>query len=236
MTTQSRIAYVTGAVVIAIATLGGLVFAANTLFDRTKTEHFTIAQTVGTVIVTADGGDISVVAADTPRVTVRETMHWLIHEPSPETSVSDGVLRLEDTCGHRCFAVRCETDYRIEVPRGVAVELHADAGDVQVSGVNGALVLETDAGDIQGTALGAAEVRASADAGDVELAFATAPMSVDARTSAGDVDIELPAAEYAVDADADAGDASVRGIVRYDRSAHKVSAHADAGDVTIREQ
>ena len=129
---------------------------------------------------------------------------------------------------------RCETDYRIEVPRELAVSVKADAGNVNVTGLTGRVTLESNAGNVEGVRLGSSHVKASTDAGNVSLAFTTAPTSVDAESDAGDVEIDLPKAEYALDVDTDAGDTSIEGIVRYDRAPHAVSAETDAGDLEIR--
>jgi|tagenome__1003787_1003787.scaffolds.fasta_scaffold20635482_1 hypothetical protein len=216
-----------------LVVLFGAVYAVNTLFDHEKSERFTISQPVQKVVVASDAGDVEVVATATKRVIVRQTTHWVTSKPTPERTVSGGVLRLADGCKRDWPIFRCDTSYRIEVPRDLAVEAHADAGDVLVRGVGGSLAMTSDAGDVEATGLTGTHVKANSDAGDVQLALAIAPSSLDAQTDAGDVDIELPRGEYALNADTDAGDVSVSGIVRYDRSAHAVKARSDAGDVTV---
>jgi hypothetical protein len=231
---NTKVALAAGAAVVCLAGLFGGLYAVNTLLDHEKTEQFVVSEPVQKVIVASDAGDVDVVATDTDRITISQTMRWLTHEPSPERTVADGVLRLNDSCGGSWAVFRCETNYRIEVPRDLAVEVDVDAGNVSVSGVAGAVSLRSDAGDLEGTGLVSAHVKATTDAGHVELAFATAPTAIEAASDAGDVTIELPSAEYAIDAGTDAGDTSVDGIVSYDLAAHSVSAHSDAGDVTIR--
>jgi DUF4097 and DUF4098 domain-containing protein YvlB len=198
-----------------LAVLLGAVYAVDTLFDHQKSERFTISAPVRKVVVASHAGNVEVTATSTKRVIVHRTTHWVTTEPTPERTVSDGVLRLADGCKRGWPIFRCDTSYRIEVPRGVGLDAHTDAGDIEAT-------------DVTGT-----HVKADSDAGDVHLAFAMAPASIDAQSDAGDVDIELPRGEYALDADTGAGDTSVSGIVRYDRSAHAVKAHSDAGDVTV---
>src|SRR3954470_2274691 len=216
-----------------LVVLFGAVYAVNTLFDHEKSERFTISQPVQKVVVASDAGNVEVVATGTKRVIVRQKTHWVTSKPTPERTVSGGVLRLADGCKRGWPIFRCDTSYRIEVPRSLGVEAHTAAGDVVVRGVGGSLAMASDAGDVDATDLSGTHVNANSDAGHVHLAFAIAPSSIDARTDAGDVDIELPRGEYALDADADAGDTSVSGIIRYDRSAHAVKARSDAGDVTV---
>jgi hypothetical protein len=184
----TKVALAAGAAVVCLAGLFGGLFAVNTLLDHEKTERFVVAEPVQKVIVASDAGDVDVVATDTDRITISQTMRWLTHEPSPERTIAEGVLRLDDACGG--WAVfRCETDYRIEVPRDLAVEVDVDAGNVSVSGVAGSVSLRSDAGDLEATGLASAQVKATTDAGHVELAFAAAPTAIEAASDAGDVTI-----------------------------------------------
>jgi hypothetical protein len=217
-----------------LAVLLGAVYAVDTLFGHEKSERFAISEPVRKVVVASGAGNVEVTATSTRRVVVHQTTHWVTAEPTPERTVSAGVLRLAGGCNRGWPIFRCDTSYRIEVPRGLGVDAHTDAGDVLVRGVGGPLGLSSDAGDIEATDVTGTHVKAESDAGDVHLAFATAPSSIDAQSDAGDVDIELPRGEYALDADTGAGATSVSGIVRYDRSAHAVRARSDAGDVTVR--
>jgi DUF4097 and DUF4098 domain-containing protein YvlB len=78
-------------------------------------------------------------------------------------------------------------------------------------------------------------VRATTDAGDVDLDFTTQPVSIAANSDSGDVRVTVPAGgEYRVDATTKAGDVNVRGVLRNDRALRSISATADAGDVTVR--
>ena len=206
------------------------------MLDSKKTEEYTVAEPVHKLVVDSDAGSVRIVATDAGSITVRQTTHWVTDEPSPRRSIVDGVLRLVDAdeCRGGWTILRCETDYRIEVPRELAVTVKADAGTVKVAGITGNLTIESDAGTVEGTQLGSDRVTASTDAGNVRLAFSTAPSSVDAETDAGNVDIDLPRSEYALDLDTDAGDSSVEGIVQYDLSPDAVKARTDAGDIDIR--
>lgn len=233
MTRKTKIAVAAGATVVVIAATFGGVFGANTLLADKQTRSFTVAAPVSKVVVDSDVGDVDVVAADTDRITIRQTTHWLTDEPTPTRVVDGGVLRLDDGCGGWNF-FRCEADYRITVPRGVELEIDVDTGDIEVDAVAGALSLHTDSGNVRGRELPAAHVNAKSDSGDVRLAFSTAPASVEAKTDSGDVEVELPRAPYAVDADTDSGDTDVDGIVQYDLASRTVEAKSDSGDVTVR--
>jgi hypothetical protein len=220
-----------GLVMCLVAAIAG-VFAVNTLLDSQKTDRFVVSEPVEKVVVAADTGDVKVVATDADRVSVRRTTHWVTSEPKPTKSVSAGVLRLAGDCdGWTAF--RCDSSYRIEVPRGLAVDVKVDSGDIDVRGVTGAVNLDSDSGNVSGHGLAGARVRATSDSGDVRVGLVSSPSSVEALSDSGNVDVELPRGEYALDTHTDSGDTSLNGIVRYDLSDHVVKAHTDSGDVTV---
>ena len=229
---KATAAVIAGGVVVCLLTAFAGIFAVNTLFDSEKTEKFAVTEPVQKLVVAADAGDVTVVATDADRVTVRRTTHWVTSEPKPTKSVSRGVLRLADDCGG-WTTFRCESSYRIEVPRGLAVDVRANSGDVDVRGLTGTVNLASNAGDVSGDELAGARLRAKSSSGDVRLGLVSSPASVAALSNSGDVDVDLPAGEYALDTHTDSGDTSVHGIVRYDRADHAVEARSNSGDVTV---
>jgi len=229
---KAVVAAIAGGVVMCLVTAFAGVFAVNTLFDSEKTEKFAVTEPVQKLVVAADTGDVKVFATDADHVTVHRTTHWVTSEPTPTKTVSGGVLRLADDCdGWTTF--RCETNYRIDVPRRLAVDVRVDSGDVDVRGVTGAVNLSSDSGDVSGRGLAGARLRATSDSGDVRLGLVASPSAAEALSDSGDVDVDLPRGEYALDAHTDSGDTSVHGIVRYDRADHVVKARSDSGDVTV---
>jgi hypothetical protein len=236
MSKKAKVAAIAGGTLACIAAVVGTVIAVNTLLDSKKTEQYTVSTPLHELVVDSDAGTVRIVATDAGSVTVQQTTHWVTDEPTPKRSVVDGVLRLADAdeCRGGWTVFRCETDYRIEVPRDLTVKVKADAGTVKVTGLTGNLTIESDAGTVEGTELGSDRVKASTDAGNVRLAFVATPSSVDAETDAGNVDIDLPRSEYALELDTDAGGSSVEGIVQYDLSPNTVKASTDAGDIEIR--
>jgi hypothetical protein len=229
---KATAAVIAGGVVVCLLTAFAGIFAVNTLFDNEKTEKFAVTEPVQKLVVAADAGDVKVVATDADRVTVRRTTHWVTSEPKPTMSVSRGVLRLADDCGG-WTTFRCESSYRIEVPRGLAVDVKASSGDVDVRGLTGAVTLASNAGDVSGDELAGARLRAKSNSGDVRLGLVSSPSSVEALSNSGDVDVDLPRGEYALETHTDSGDTSVHGIVRYDRADHAVEARSNSGDVTV---
>lgn len=210
---MKRILVILGAALLACAALGGILYGANEAFGKTKTDSRAIAQPVDEIVVDGDVGDVQLVAGD-DRVQVRETRHYVVRRPKVTQTVERGVLTLKSECPNGFF-LDCETDFRIEVPAGVAVRV------------------KTDVGTVRAEALESADVRVQTDVGDIELDLAGQPERVEARTDVGDVDIALPRASYAVDTDTDVGDNDVEGLVQDDRSPRSISVRTDVGDVLL---
>jgi Putative adhesin len=202
---------------------------------HTKVETRSFPASVRTITIRTDAGDVDLVRGE--RLVVRETHHYRgDRRPNVERRVSSDGLTIED---HGCkgFALGggCTTDFRVEVPVGLAVRIESDAGDVRATGLDASeLALETDAGDVHATAFASPTVRASTDAGDVRLDLVRAPRVIDAETDAGDVTIAVPPGSYAVTTETDAGDDDVRGIVNDPNAPSRISARTDAGDVEIK--
>ena len=125
------------------------------------------------------------------------------------------MLTINSDCG-KLFLLDCTTDFRIEVPAGVAVKVR------------------TDVGNVTGTALASSDVRVKTDVGDVDVDLTTAPDRLEALTDVGDVELRLPDAAYAIDTDTDVGEIDVRGVVQDDRAPRSVTAKTDVGDITIQ--
>src|SRR5215210_4493844 len=129
MSTTKRIAVAAGIVAAGLTGLGAVAVVANTSFDHHRTETYSVPDAVSQLRVSSGAGDVHVIATDAGRVTVRETARWVTDEPSARHGVAAGVLRLDAGCsGSLHVLLRCQTDYRIEVPRDIAVDIRVDSG------------------------------------------------------------------------------------------------------------
>jgi hypothetical protein len=201
-----------GSTIGVLAGLAGAVYGATQAFDTTKTDTQTFSQPVEHVVIEVDAGDLEVAQGDRT-IEVRETRHYLFDSPELSRSVEDGVLTLRGECDGVLFAV-CETDYRVEIPEGVTVELRTHAGDIEAEGID------------------ARRIDARSNVGDVRIE-ATRRADVEARTNVGDVEVRTPAGTYDVDADTDVGDTDLAGIVSYDRARCTLQARTNVGDVDV---
>ena len=174
-------------------------------------------QGVELIEVEVETGTVELVAAEDGTTTVTTSRHWAYKAPSTDDERDGSRLSLVAGCPdvERLSVVGvCEVDYQIAVPDGMRVEV------------------TTEAGTVTGTDLRASRVDARSSAGDVRLAFATAPRAVTARSSAGDVRVSVPFGPYDVETDTSAGDVDVD-VVDDPRATRLIDARSSAGDITV---
>ena len=204
-----------GATLLGLAALGGIAYGTNKAFSTTETRTTDVTESVRAIAIDVDTGNVDLVRGS-DRVKVEQTSEYLISEPDVERSVKNGVLTIKSDCSGGFMLLDCTTDFRIEVPAGVAVRV------------------KTDVGNVTGTALASSDVRVRTDVGDVDVDLTTAPDRLEALTDVGDIELGLPDAVYAVDTDTDVGENDIRGVVQDDRAPRSVTAKTDVGDVAIQ--
>jgi DUF4097 and DUF4098 domain-containing protein YvlB len=211
---MKKILLIAGAAVLALLTLGGIAYAANQAFATGETKTTRVSEPVRAIALDIDTGDVELVRGS-GQVKIEQTSEYLMSEPDVERSVKDGVLTLKSDCGG-LFLLDCTTDFRIEVPSGVAVQVR------------------TDVGNVTSTDLASSDVRVKTDVGDVDVALTAAPDRLEALTDVGDVELRLPDAAYDTETDTDVGEIDVNGVVQDDRAPRSVTAKTDVGDITIK--
>jgi hypothetical protein len=88
----------------------------------------------------------------------------------------------------------CHMDCQIQLPPGTALTVTGDAGRVILHGGLTRAQVTTRAGQVSGTGLGRGSFTVATQAGEVDLAFASAPARVKVTTSSavGDQDVTVP--------------------------------------------
>jgi len=219
----------------ALALITGGVVGVSEALKHIETTTMTLPQHVDRIEIDADEGDIRLEAARAPDVVIIEEATWIWDRPRLHQEVRNGVLRLKAECPPARLLDRCSSDLTVRVPFDVDVKVEGDAGDIRVDGLAGHIDLSTGAGDVHGVDLHPVTAKVNTDAGDVDLAFGTQPVDVDAFSDAGDVEVEVPGGgEFRVDALTEAGDIAVENVLRNDRALRHIKAETDAGDVTVR--
>jgi hypothetical protein len=172
-------------------------------------------------------GNVDLVPARGREVEVAiESRHGFFSGHKREDELRGGELRLRGSCNFVTLGT-CEENYRVAVPRGVAVSVRTSGGEAFARGLHGNLEMRSSAGsvravDVRGTRI---ELRAHAGAVDAERVRArtltldsragginlvqSVARRVDASTAAGAVDLELLRPPLSVDAESRAGGVTV---------------------------
>ncbi|MFI0447147.1 DUF4097 family beta strand repeat-containing protein [Actinomadura sp. 6N118] len=186
---------------------------------------YTVTGAVTTIDLKSDNGSVEVVGSDSPGVKVVERLTWSSErrKPKPEHVTEGNTLKLRSRCdGNVIGFSSCGLSYRIQVPRGMALNLHNDDGAVNVAGLRGTVRVTTDTGritvdDVKTTSLFAKTsdgmIKVSGQATTAELttdtgAIGSAGLQADrlvARTQDGAIRIRLTTPPATVDARTDTG-------------------------------
>ncbi|MBC9724099.1 DUF4097 family beta strand repeat-containing protein [Streptomyces sp. TRM68367] len=250
-TVPARAAAVAGAVVVLVAGLSACGASAG---DDKDPEHRSFALRGDTLTVDSDDSALEIVAADTNPAGRIEVTRWfegsvvIGEEPKVTWSFKDDRLVLRMTCSG--IAVDCSARHRIEVPRGIAVNVEDGDGSVRARGFRDALNIRTGEGSVRVTdttgplqvRTGDGSVRADVSSrqvgtqtgdGSIRLQLGAVPDLVESRTGDGSVTIALPRETYRVTTKT--GDGAVDASVpRDDTSAHVVNTRTGDGKVTVR--
>ena len=231
LSTPRLVLLLTGVLLVVCGVAVGLSEALT--HERTTTA--TVARHIERVVVSADTGHVNLSGSRGSRVMVRQKLRWLWRKPRVWTRVEGSTLTVSAQCPGSSTLNRCKADLDLAIPFDADVVVRGDSGDISAERLAGHLELITDSGDVAGRDLNPTTVKATTNAGNVDLEFATQPVSVHANSDSGDVDVTVPAGgEYRVDATTTAGDVMVQGILRNDHAGRTITATADAGDVTVR--
>ncbi len=187
---------------------------------------------VARVDVEARSGTIQVRPGADGQARVDRFLRWSGDaKPQLTQEVRGDVLHVVATCPDD--DEQCTTELVLTVPAASAVTADLGAGNVAVTGLSGEQDLSSGAGNVAGTDLGAAPVKATTPAGNVDLGFASAPPTVDAQSSAGNVTVRLPTGPaYEVDATSSVGNARVEVPTTPDAE-HRITARSSAGNVAV---
>ena len=218
--------------------------------DETFTQRY---EGVSRVDLTMTSADVRIVATASPHVTVTAEVRHGLWAFEQDWGAEGDLLTVRGGCRFLGPLGDCRIRYLVEVPDTVDVTVRNSFGNIVLADLSGRVTISTTSGDITAerltgpaefhnrfgditaTALRSPGVEATATSGDVRLAFAAEPETVDVTARHGSVDIVLPdtSATYRVDLSSEHGD--TRSSVPSDpESARTVTATVENGDVTVR--
>lgn len=214
--------------------LSGVAYGLSELMRSRRTERTVVAEPIHRIVVDADAGDVAIVAGLTSHVTIDRRDTWILRPPRMREMSRDGTLTIGTSCGGLRALLRCRTDLAIDAPPEIDVVVRTHTGDVDLRGLSGRAQVRTDAGDVRTRRLDPVTLRATTDAGDLDLDLFGAPARTDVSSASGDIRLVVPFGSYRVDAEASGGRVRIEGLIRDDLAPQAIRAVAKAGDVTVR--
>jgi Putative adhesin len=242
-----------GSLLVLAAVVFGTFNVIDLLAHEERTERFTVPATeLDRLLVDNDSGSVTIVGADTDEVSVEAEVSDGLRQTGFRHEVVGSTLELHGSCP-LIGSMWCRVTLRVEVPRRVDLEIHADDdsvdvrdvdgevvvdadnGSVDLSDVSGSIDVETDNGRVSAVDVSSPVAGVSADNGRVELVFSVPPDSVTVGADNGSVEIVVPEVEggYNVTAEADNGSPEVLVDDNPD-SPRTIQVTADNGDITVR--
>ncbi|WP_212997299.1 DUF4097 family beta strand repeat-containing protein [Winogradskya consettensis] len=213
-----------GAGPVVTAMVAGAVLAGCGGGGSAHTYDTTVQDWITQIVLEGGNGKVTVRTTPNAATTIRRTT-TAKSDPGKFYRVDGRVLLINTSCG-----LRCDQDYSIEAPAGVAVSGGITANDLTLEGVGSADV-GVSAGNI--TITGATGgVRARSDHGDVTVAL-TEVANVSAKSATGDVDVTVPPGQYEVTALSAAGGTVTSTVFNILDARNTLDAQTGVGSVTV---
>ncbi|MFD7498602.1 DUF4097 family beta strand repeat-containing protein [Streptomyces sp. NPDC059832] len=211
------------------------VLSACDQYDDSDSRSFDVKDRVTGVTIDSRGGDITVVAGDGDAVNVTENLKYKSDKkPSTEHFVRGKQLHLDvaTDCGSSLGSADCSVNYRVEVPRGVAVDLKSGGGDIHLDGVSGGVDASAGGGEVKAENMAAQKLKAASGGGSIDLTWAKTPDDVDVNAKGGNVTLHVPDSGYQVSASTTLGSEKVE-VKKDSSSERRIKARTFAGDVKV---
>lgn len=219
--------------------------------EQTITETVA-AEGVTTVEVNNPTGRVEIVGADVDQISIRAEVSHGLRRTGHGSRLDGDRLVVWGTCPI-IGSTWCDVDYRIEVPRGMAidvgsatrvelrglsgpVEAEVDNGSISAVGLSGPTVLHSTNEDVSVEGHRGEELVASTTNGNVDVSLETPPKTVEVRSTNGDVVVALPPDEelrYRVSVESSNGD-RINEVITDPNAERSVTARTSNGDATVR--
>jgi hypothetical protein len=218
-----------------------------------RTERFIVpAAALTRLRVDNNSGSVTIVGADTDVISVEAEISDGLRDTGFRHAVVDSTLELHGSCP-LIGSMWCRVTYRIEVPRGLDVGVNADNDRVEVSNVDGEVMIDSDNGAVElddlsgsvdvdgdngrivGTDLSSSVVNVATDNGRIDLAFTQPPEWVEASGDNGSIEVVVPEVESGYDVTADSSRGSDEILLNDNpESPLKLRLETDNGSITVR--
>jgi hypothetical protein len=200
---------------------------------RSRSVTYSIPGGVTRVDLRLSSGQAVIVGSTSTSLEVRRVDDYAFGRVARERRyVAHGVLHIASACP-KIVLGSCSASYELEVPQSMAVDVHATAGDVRVTGFSGDAAIATRSGSVDVEAYCGLNLSARSVSGDLHVATACAPQRLDLVTGSGDAAALVPPGRYAIVASSGPGKELVSGVVRDPNAAFTIDAHSSSGSVSV---
>jgi hypothetical protein len=186
----------------------------------------------GRLVASTGGGDITVhqgqASSGTARLTGR--VDYSLVRPRFTVSSSGISLQCDVPTGN------CGLNATLNVPSHTAVDLNTGGGNMQVTGIQGNVTLDSSGGDVDGSGLFSRHVTTDSGGGNVTLVFTAVPDYVKVGSSGGDITIVVPRGNtsYHIKSNPSGGDNSAS-VPTSTTSSHTIQVDSGGGNINITE-
>lgn len=193
--------------------------------------NYDVKDKVSTLQLRSGSGDAVITESDRSGIHVTETLQWRGDDkPKAEHKVDGDRLAVSYDCGSSWGS--CSVNYKIEIPKGLKIDIDAGSGNLTLRGLTGQLDVVNGSGDIEGSDLGSRKGVIENGSGDIELKYTAAPENLDLQNGSGDISVYVPQGSYDVSTDAGSGDTKVD-VADTPGAPNKITMESGSGNLNV---
>jgi hypothetical protein len=182
-------------------------------------------------VVSSGAGAVTITGSQRSTVAVTEQIQFSARPPAMMRTLAAKTLMLGYQCPHESL---CAAAYDIQVPRGVAVRVVSETGEIRLSSLAGTVTAGSGAGLISAAGLTSRTASFTTSQGEINAVFAAAPMTVHVATDQGAINLRVPGTVfYDVNAPPGELDAAIVTVPRSSSSRHVIDATCKTGTLLI---
>jgi hypothetical protein len=201
---------------------------------HSKVTMYSVSSPLRQVDLRLSSGQAVIVGSSSSAVQVRRTDDFAFgHAAREQRSLAHGVLSISSRCP-RIVLGSCSASYELAVPETVAVNVITTDGHVRLDGFRGTAALQTGTGNVDVEAYCGFKLSAVSASGDVHVATACAPQSLDLRTGSGNAVALVPPGRYRLAAVSGSGRQRVSGVVRDQQAPFSIDVHSGSGSAAVQ--
>ena len=140
-------------------------------------------------MVSGGAGQVAITGSQRSAVSVTEQVRFSARPPAMTRTLAGKTLTLGYQCPDESL---CSASYDIQVPRGVAVQVSSETGEIRLFSLAGTVTAKSGTGLIVAAGLTSRTASFTTNLGEIDAVFATAPVTLNATTNLGAINIRVP--------------------------------------------